>query len=368
MIGGAEIAVKEITDRLSDIEFDMVTLRFDKSHKAIEKIGNVNVHRIKSSKLLFPLEACMYGKKLHKYNHYDAIWSIMAAYAGFASLFFKRSFPKITYILTLQEGDPIEEIKSKTKIISPIFRNVFLKADVIQAISYFLAGYAEAMGYKGRIEVIPNGVDGQLFSKVQDPLRLQDLVERFDKKDGETYLITTSRLVKKNAIDDCLRAVALLPKEVKFLIIGIGPDQKELESLSRRLGVSDRVKFLGYIPYKDIPQYLHISDIFIRPSLSEGFGNSFIEAMAAGLPVVATPVGGIVDFIFDPDKNTNMSPTGIFVNTKDPESIASGVNRLIEDKDLREKIIKNARDLVKEKYEWDLVAKEMREKVFDNLL
>src|SRR4051812_3880793 len=112
--GGAEVAVKQITDRIDDIEFDMITLRFDKAHPDVEQIGNVHVYRIDSSKLLFPMEASMFGKKLHGEKPYDAIWSIMAAYAGFASLFFKFSFPRVPYILTLQEGDPIEYIKRRT--------------------------------------------------------------------------------------------------------------------------------------------------------------------------------------------------------------------------------------------------------------
>ncbi|MDB5266904.1 MAG: 1,2-diacylglycerol 3-glucosyltransferase [Parcubacteria group bacterium] len=363
MIGGAEVAVKEITDRLPEHEFEMVTLQFDPSHPKVERIGNVVVHRINTSKLMFPFEASFYGKKLHKEKKFDAIWSIMAAYAGFASLFFKMANPEVPYILTLQEGDPIESIKAKTWFVSPIFRKIFMRADKIQAISYFLADFAEAMGYKGKTEVIPNGVDFRSFAATPAPDRLQEIIERFEKK-GETYLITTSRLVKKNAVDDVIKAVALLPDTVKFLVVGVGPDQKILESLARRCGVENRVKFLGYVDYKNIPLYLHASDIFIRPSLSEGFGNSFIEAMAAGLPIIATPVGGIVDFVFDPDKDHDMPPTGLFVNVKDPESIKTQVLRLMNDMPLRDKLIENGRKLAEEKYDWNLVAKEMKEKVF----
>ncbi|MES2213800.1 MAG: glycosyltransferase family 4 protein [Patescibacteria group bacterium] len=364
MIGGAEVAVKEITDRLPEHEFEMVTLQFDPSHPKVERIGNVVVHRINTSKLMFPFEASFYGKSLHKEKKFDAIWSIMAAYAGFASLFFKMSHPEVPYILTLQEGDPIESIKAKTWFVSPIFRKIFMRADKIQAISYFLADFAEAMGYKGKVEVIPNGVDYKSFAELPDPHRMQEILERFEKKDTETYLITTSRLVKKNGIDDVIKAVALLPKTVKFLILGTGPDQKILESLARRCGVETQVKFLGYVEYKNIPLYLHASDIFIRPSLSEGFGNSFIEAMAAGLPVIATAVGGIIDFVFDPDKDHDMPPTGLFVNVKDPESIKTQILRLIDDKELREKLVSNGKKLAEEKYDWNLVAKEMRERIF----
>ena len=99
------------------------------------------------------------------------------------------------------------------------------------------------------------------------------------------------------------------------------------------------------------------ADIFIRPSLSEGFGNSFIEAMAAGLPVIATPVGGIVDFL-------ESGSTGLFCEVHNPQSIAKQVEWLIADELLRKRIILNANSMVRERYQWDLIAKEMKNKVF----
>ena len=89
----------------------------------------------------------------------------------------------------------------------------------------------------------------------------------------------------------------LLPKSVSFLVFGLGPDKEILEQLSKSEGVTDRVRFLGQINHSEMPKYLKVSDIFIRPSLSEGFGISFIEAMAAGIPVIATQEGGIADFL-----------------------------------------------------------------------
>jgi len=108
---------------------------------------------------------------------------------------------------------------------------------------------------------------------------------------------------------------------------------------------------------------LHISDIFVRPSLSEGMGNSFIEAMAASIPVIATSVGGIVDFLFDPDKNSDKPPTGLFCKVRDPEDIAKQVKRLLKNPVLRAQIILNAKRLTAEKYDWSIIAKDMKEKV-----
>src|SRR3989344_6375782 len=88
-VGGAEVAVKEITKRIPDIEFDMVTLNLNGKKKSFEKIGNINVYRLNSSKSLFPVKAFLFASKLHKKKPYDIVWSIMANYTVFASLFFK---------------------------------------------------------------------------------------------------------------------------------------------------------------------------------------------------------------------------------------------------------------------------------------
>jgi glycosyltransferase involved in cell wall biosynthesis len=352
VIGGAEVAVKEITDRISEIEWEMVTIRFDKTHKSEEKIGNVKVYRIDSSKILFPIEAYLFAKRLHEKNPYDAIWAIMAARAGAragaAALFFKYAYPKVKYLLNLQEGDPIWYMKLRSlHYINPFFRKIFTNADIVQAISNYLADYAHIMGYKGHVEVIPNGIDIERF-KNRNPR---------EKNADKIKLITTSRLVGKNGVGDIIRSLEFLPPNVKLQIIGTGSLEEKLKQDVRDKNLGERVEFLGHVANEEIPNYLHRADIFIRPSLSEGLGISFLEAMAAGLPVIATPVGGIVDFLKDGE-------TGLFCDVKNPQSIARQVKRLMIEPGLRAKLIENGEKLVREKYEWDLLARKMVEKVF----
>jgi len=112
--------------------------------------------------------------------------------------------------------------------------------------------------------------------------------------------------------------------------------------------------FAGFVTQEEIPKYLKISDIFVRPSLSEGFGNSFIEAMAVGIPVIATAVGGIVDFLAD-------QSTGLFCLTKDPKSIADKVTLLMSDKKLADRLVETAQTMVSARYDWGAVAGRMRE-------
>ena len=131
------------------------------------------------------------------------------------------------------------------------------------------------------------------------------------------------------------------------------------------VGVLERVLFTGHLSHDELPLYLHLSDIFVRPSRSEGMGNVFIEAMAAGLPVIGTPVGGITDFLFDPDRTKlgKVTPTGLFCDVDDPASIARAAIRLVEDEALRERIVESGSAMVREKYDWDALARAMHERV-----
>lgn len=360
LIGGAEIAVKEITDRIPEIEWHMVTRRFDVSHPDYEVIGNIHVHRVGGPKIFFPFTALWKGERLYRKKPFDVVWSIMT-YAGFPGLFLKLRFKKIKFLLTLQEGTPFSDIKRKAFFVYPLFVLMFKKADHIQAISNFLARMAHDIGVTKDVTVIPNGVDLSLFATEPPVNQVTSLVERLGKKEGDVYLVTTSRLSKKNGVDDVIRALPLLPRTVKFLIAGVGEDEWKLRKLAEQYGVRDRIWFLGLVEQKDLPALLRISDIFIRASRSEGFGNSFIEAMAAGLPVIATPVGGIPDFIDDRE-------TGLFACSDNPKSIAEAVSELIDHEDLREHIAVEGQKRVFARYSWDKVVPAIKEKVFKPLL
>ena len=382
-VGGAEVAIKEITNRLGDdFEFDMITLRFDKRLPVFEKIGNVNVHRVgfsfnspdmsdlmkfplKINKLLFPFLSLVKGNRLYSEKKYDAIWAMMASFAGFGALFFKFNHSNVKYLLTLQEGDPIPEIKKKVFFIRPLFNKIFTKADKTQVISNYLADWAREMGGKN-IEVVPNAVDVNRFSQQYSFQELKEIRKKWGNE-NDKFIITTSRLVKKNAINDVIKSLRYLPKNIKFIILGDGPDKKQLENLSKQEGLNGRVKFLGLIDYKEIPKYLKSADIFIRPSLSEGFGNSFIEAMASEIPVIATQEGGIADFLFDEKRNSNKESTGWAVDIKSPEQIAKVVKEILDNPEKTAKVVATAKKMVVEKYDWEKIAQDMKQKVFDRL-
>ncbi|HEY4496307.1 MAG TPA: glycosyltransferase family 4 protein [Candidatus Paceibacterota bacterium] len=365
-IGGAEVAVEEIIKRLvsSGLNFDLLTVNLDGRQKRQETFGGIRIFRIGKGtlgKFLFPFRAFLVARKLHKQNHYNATWAIMANYAGFAALFFKIFHPNLPFILTLQEGDPIPEIKRKVWFVWPIFKMIFQRADKVTVISNYLAEWGKIMGARN-VEVVPNGVDTVKF---QNPNSKSQTNPNDQKK--EIILITTGRLVKKNAVGDIIEALKFLPENVKLLIVGTGLLESFLKLQVIRYKLQDRVVFVGFVQPEKLPKYLWASDIFVRPSLSEGLGNSFIEAMAAGLPIIGTPVGGIPDFLFPPERSdlstdlrSNLVPTGIFCEPNNPRSIAEKVKLLLADNPLRQKIIANAQKLVAGKHNWNLIAEQMR--------
>ncbi|MEX2013889.1 MAG: glycosyltransferase family 4 protein, partial [Parcubacteria group bacterium] len=275
LVGGAEVAIKEITDRIPDIEFDMVTLRFDKAHPKFERIGSVNVYRIGGlpaqagglgylSKILFVPQAAAFAFS----RQYDLYWAMMT-YMLFPIVVARIIGNKTPYVLTLQDGDPFERVFNRWFILPfrPLLSFGMRNAQKVQAISTFLAKWS------GREDalVIPNGVDWEKFQNPKPRARNSD----------EIILITTSRLTEKNGIGDLVEAMKFLPDNFKLHIIGSGPLESKLKRHSKMLNLESRIRFVGEVPHHDISKYLHAAGIFVRPSLSEGMGNSFIEAMAA---------------------------------------------------------------------------------------
>jgi glycosyltransferase involved in cell wall biosynthesis len=382
-VGGAEIAMKEITDRIDPDEyaFDMITLRFDCTLPKVERVGNVTVHRIgftargvkvsdrklpfrlKLAKIFFPLTSFWKALSLDRKNNYDLVWALMANQAAFGALLFKSTHPRIPYLLELQDGNSLEQVKTRQPIMRlawPLYRRVYREADMIKAISRFIEKLAREIGYAGPVAVIPNAVDTEKFSAPVSDAKQNELNVRFGKKPGDIFLFTASRLVLSRGVEDVIRALPFLPPRVKLLIAGDGDDRGKLEGIAREAGAKERVIFAGQVDHAELPAYFAISDIFVRPSIIEGFGSAFVEAFAAGIPVVATPVGGIPDFLTD-------GVTGIFCEVRNPESVARAVKKYLDDPALAARIVGNAKKLAAEKYDWNTIAQAMREEIFESL-
>ncbi len=359
-VGGAELAVKEITDRLRDIEFDMLTVNLDGKQQPVQEIGNIKVYRVgkgKIAKYFFPFSGFKQAVTLHQQQPYDAVWAIMANQAGLIGLRFKKKFPDVKYLLTLQEGDSLKRIWSRTFLIRPFYKKIYRMADQIQSISSFLEKRALKYGFSGKHAVVPNGVDLGKFKREFSTQELVGLRAELGLSQEDRIVVTTSRLVHKNGVDTLIQAVKDLP--VKLLILGGGDLEIKLKSLAQEIGVREKILFLGHIDQPKLPKYLKIADVYVRASRSEGLGSAFLEAMGAGIPVIGTKVGGIPDFLRDGEN-------GLFCEVNNPRDLANKIQLLLSDEALRQRLIINAKQTVFEKYDWQNVAEKMKQ-VFVNL-
>ena len=339
-------------------------------------MGNVFVHRIgitttepsmsdlrrswlHVNKPLYQFLAVWKAHKLHKKFKFDGIWAMMAHSTGVPATLFKITHPAVPYLLTLQEGDPPRYIERKMFLVWPLFSRAFKRADRIQALSSFLANWARRRKFKGPLDIIPNGTDVESFSNAK--------AKGIGKTPGEVLLVSTSRLVYKNALDDVIKALPNLPTQVRFINYGHGPEKDKLLALAKKLGVDKRVSLQPHPGVENLPGYLKACDIFIRPSRSEGQGISFIEAMAAGLPVIATQEGGIADFLFDAKLNPDKPTTGWAVRRDCPEDIVKKVEEIVAHPEVVNEVVKTASHLVATKYDWNIIARDMESRVFDKL-
>ncbi len=171
-------------------------------------------------------------------------------------------------------------------------------------------------------------------------------------------LVFVGRLVEEKGVDDLIRAVAIVADalpDVTAIILGEGPDRPRMEALSAELGVGDRIVFLGWVQPDAVPDYLSAADVFVGPSKRaksggvEGQGLTFIEAMLAGTPVIATRSGGIVDAVQD-------GRTGLLVSENEPEEIAAAIRRLVRNPELAQRLAARGREMVMSKFSRETTA------------
>jgi glycosyltransferase involved in cell wall biosynthesis len=202
----------------------------------------------------------------------------------------------------------------------------------------------------GRVVKIANGIDFSRFPSTDIAARLARAKSR-----GRRVITTVANLRPGKGHDVLLKAAARVVRrvpDVQFQIVGDGPRRQELEQQASALRISAQVSFLGH--RDDVPAVLAESDIFAFPSFMEASPNAVIEAMAAGLPVVATRVGGIPEVI-------EHERTGLLVAPGDDRALAAAILRLIERPDLAAQAADAARQAVEARLSFDRMVSEFQE-------
>ncbi|MTI81766.1 MAG: glycosyltransferase family 4 protein [Firmicutes bacterium] len=191
---------------------------------------------------------------------------------------------------------------------------------------------------KEKIITIYNGINTSKFKHSPSRSFLQSLgVPPVGKVVG-----VVARLATQKGIIHFLKAVSLMKEyQANFVIIGDGPLRESLKKESENLGLKNRVFFAGY--RSDVYQIMPVMDIFVLPSETEGLPLTILEAMTAGVPVVATRVGGVTEVVEN-------QKTGLLVQPKDPHSLALAIAQLLEDEKLAKEIAGAAKQLIEEKF------------------
>src|SRR3989344_3172278 len=294
-IGGAEIAAAEAARRLSgSFDFFVITARFNRHLPKREKKNGTTIIRVGlgfgGDKYLLPIWGTFAVLKLMRQHPPALFWAVMVTFASIVpyivNLFRRRN--KIPIVLTLQEGDPETHLrKSRLGLINLAWRLLLRRAEKVTAISSYLADLASRFGYGGEVSIIPNGVSVEKLMGRMSIEERQALRAGIGVPDGAHMIVSISRLVRKNGLDTAILSLSHLPQALRekiyLVLVGGGVEENSLKSIAKNIGAKNRVIFLGERPYDEAMKYLRAADIFVRPSRSEGMGNSFIEAMAAAI-------------------------------------------------------------------------------------
>jgi glycosyltransferase involved in cell wall biosynthesis len=202
--------------------------------------------------------------------------------------------------------------------------------------------------------VLPNGVNTELFKPRNPDLKLKCQLKLTN---NENIVISVCRLVGWKGIQYGIKAVAKLIEKshsITYLIVGDGEYKKDLEILAKNLHLSDQVMFIGNIRNTELPRYYSIADIAIFPSIAnETFGISIAEAMACGMPVISTNVGGIPEVVH--------KGSGFLVPPKDDNFLAEAIETLLLNDSLREEMGKAGRKWIVENFSWDIVIEKFED-------
>ncbi|MBK9099574.1 MAG: glycosyltransferase [bacterium] len=322
-IGGAERLLLSYLKLLDHKKYDFHVIALwekpDELLKDISEYCEVTILKIQSR--FSPLVVFQLAK-LFKQQNPDIIHS---------HLFQARFYAAIAHLIS-KRGILVTH---KHNNVNPKKHNIFL---LLEMISIFLSKKVIAISNSvkkslNRYELIPskkifvlhNGVDYDKFFKIADSNKIL--------KENPIIIGTVCRLEPQKGISYLLLAMKIILTKfpsVKLEIVGDGSLLHELEALAKKIGISNSVKFFG--KFADVIPFYKRMHVFVLPSLYEGFGIVLLEAMASGIPVIATNVDGIKEVVVDGE-------SGILIPAKNPEAIADAVLNIIENPQLAEKLV-----------------------------
>ena len=284
-------------------------------------------------------------KKL-KMDIIHAHWSLPQGLTGLIC----KNVLKVACVTTLH-GSDIHGLRYP--ILKSLNAKIIKNSDICTANSGATAEMAGDFFKAGKIEIVPMGVDPDFFSRPGNAGAL-----RMRGENDERIILYVGRFIDLKGVDYLIRALpGVLEKypKTKCLLVGSGPMKDGLISLSKRLNLENKVIFKDKVSQEKLINIYSTANIFILPSIinkkkqTEGLGVVLLEAMACGIPVVGSNVGGIPDIIKDGE-------TGLLTRQKDPDDIAEKVIKLLSDEKLRDKVVENGLNLVRQNFSWEIIS------------
>jgi len=343
-VGGQLFACKALVEsRISE----------DYIFKLIDTTASTNKKRIYISKFFFSSIRLLKFLYFLTFTRVDIVLAFCSTGFSFLEkgLMIKvaKCFGKKT-ILAPRSGFIQRDIE-KSKLFERLVCSVLVKSDIIICQSEYWNSYYS--------QLLKNN-SSTSFCTVHNWLELSIYLNLPINKDCQEVckVLFLGWVTENKGIYTILEAAKLMRGlPIQFLIGGEGDASEDVKQIIATNNLEDSVKVLGWVNSNDKIKYLGSSDIFILPSYFEGYPNAIIEAMASGLPVVCTNIAsnrGIVEHMY----------TGMLVNVNSPEEIASSLVTLIENKDLRLKMGKQARDVVTDRNDINIAVEKFR-KIFD---
>jgi len=346
--GGVGSWVSDYVNRLPSrgVECDLVTSSPSQEDHIDFMPGGASLHRLNVRKKAlrywtqreaaeFVLRAATYCSAMSRTRRYDLCHAVSGFPSGMVAWLLRRRLP---YVLSL-EGSDVPGFNPRLVVqyvlLKPLFRSIWRHARVVAAHSRLQAAMAKRTA-ELNYRIIPNAIDFELFSKAER-----------SEADGLRVLVV-GRLNAAKAIEDLIDGFALVSPDLPratLTIAGDGPERSALATQSQRLGLSDRVRFLGFVEHDRIADVYRDADVFVLPSLTEGMPVAVLEAMASGLPVVFTDTGGAEELL-----NGN----GCLIPKRDPKAIAGVLKDLASDRQRRTQMGKRSRSIASA-YAWDNV-------------
>lgn len=351
-MGGTEIATQNLARALAKRKHDVLVVTTRDADLPEESVEDgFCVHRTKSLRnksLKYILFCFSTLKLLRRFNpdiiHAQAIWMGLPALMS-------RKLLNIPYLVWGRGADIYFPRLFKGLVSKLVLRNAAAVIALTENLKERMQGV-----YSRDVLVIGNGVDIENFGTCskEEARRHLNVVKK------EKVAIFVGTLTSIKGIEYLIEAMGIIRRrnhEVRLLIVGDGVDRKKLEALVRKLNLERNVTFVGRIENAKIPEYLAASDVFVLPSLSEGFPNVILEAMAAGLPIVTTNITGLPEIVKD-------GGNGFLVEPGSSNQLAEKISLILSDKKLRQRISANNKRKA-EQYSWEVVAEKL-DKVYFN--